>query len=773
MIAPAEILLGQIPPAIASFVANLGLDAKSIEFAAEADLDLDGRPTSRWLIGTAEQLYAITPSAPADQVSGPIAISSVERFRTFSAVGSAFFQVKVGGLFVDAVRFSNSRREQFDRIATQLENRRKGRPFLLDALTEPDSRLCPVCELPLPGRKAACPRCARQGGLLARAYGLLRPYGRQLVVLMVMMLVVVGLEFVPPILLGKVLVNQVLMPMKHGGWLIWLVAAIAVAQFSGAWLNVLIGRTSTWIGTRVTYDLRCRLVDKMMDIPVDFYDRSSVGSLMSRVLYDVEYLHGAVNQIAQGFLVNLLKIVGIGAVLFYLNWKLALLVMIPIPLVVAGTMFFWSYVYPRYSRVWDGQSKLAALLNGLLSGVRLVKAFAQENRERDRFSTMASSLRDSRRGLDMSMATFNPVMGYVFGLGGLIVWYAGGKEVLGQTMQLGDLITFLTFIGMFYGPIQQLTMFSNWVTGFLSSCQRVFEILDVAPEPSDGSEAVSPSPAGANVAQPPSAVINSSSNQTNGAGIVALPKIAGSIEFRNVTFGYDPYDPVLKDISFKIEPGQMIGVVGKSGSGKTTLVNLICRFYDVQHGEVLIDGVDVRKIRRADLRRHIGLVLQEPFLFRSSIAANVAYGRPGAPPTAVMDAAKAAYAHEFIVKLPASYDTRLGERGAGISGGERQRVSIARALLCDPTILILDEATSSVDTEAEQQIQRALSQLCKGRTTIAIAHRLSTLKGADRIFVLDNGYIVEQGNHDELMKIDGGVYAKLVRIQTELTKIEQ
>ncbi|MDD4889079.1 MAG: ABC transporter ATP-binding protein [Phycisphaerae bacterium] len=744
MIASTEILIGNAPQPVQPYLARLNIQPAEIEFAAEADLNLDGATCSSFLIGTADRLFAITPSAATDeQVIGPIYVKSAERFRTFSAVGSAFFQVKVQGLFLDLVRFSNARREQFDRIATQLENRRKERPFVRGALTEPDSRLCPVCSLPLPGRRAACPRCAQEGGLLARAYGLLKRYRGRLVVLMVMMLTVVGLEFVPPILLGKVLVNQVLVPMQHGGWLIWLVAAIALAQFSGAFLNVLIGRTSTAIGTRVTFDLRRQLQEKLMDISVDFYDRTSVGSLMSRVLWDVEYFHGAVNQIAQGFLVNLLKIIGIGAVLFYLNWRLALLVMIPIPLVVVGTMFFWSYVYPRYFRVWDGQSKLAALLNGLLSGIRLVKAFAQEERERDRFSTMASDLRDSRRGLDMSMATFNPIMGYVFGLGGLIVWYAGGRQVLGETMKLGDLITFLSLIGMFYGPIQQLTMFSNWVTGFLSSCQRVFEILDVEPGIGDAAKPV------------------------------PLPRMAGGVEFRNVTFGYDPYDPVIKDISFKIEPGQMIGIVGKSGSGKTTLMNLLCRFYDVQQGEIMIDGVDVRKLRRADIRRGVGLVLQEPFLFRSSIAANIAYGRPGAPPTAIMDAAKAAYAHEFIVRLPAAYDTRLGERGAGISGGERQRVSIARALLCDPTILILDEATSSVDTEAEQQIQQALGQLCKGRTTIAIAHRLSTLRGADKILVLDNGAIVEQGSHDELMKIDGGVYAKLVRIQTELTRIEQ
>jgi ATP-binding cassette subfamily B protein len=284
-------------------------------------------------------------------------------------------------------------------------------------------------------------------------------------------------------------------------------------------------------------------------------------------------------------------------------------------------------------------------------------------------------------------------------------------------------------------------MFSNWVTGFLSAGQRVFEVLDSTQAlPED------PSP-------------------------VRLKEVAGRIEFRNVTFGYDPYRPILKGVSLLIEPGTFVGIVGKSGSGKTTLVNLICRFYDVQEGQVLLDGVDVRRVASDDIHRNVGLVLQEPFLFRASIAENIAYGRPDAPAGAILDAARAANAHDFIARRPNGYDMKLGEHGAGLSGGERQRVSIARALLCDPRVLILDEATSSVDTESEMEIQRALAVLCKGRTTLAIAHRLSTLKNADLIYVMDDGRIAERGSHEELMAREG-IYHKLVKIQTELTRLE-
>jgi ATP-binding cassette, subfamily B, bacterial len=294
---------------------------------------------------------------------------------------------------------------------------------------------------------------------------------------------------------------------------------------------------------------------------------------------------------------------------------------------------------------------------------------------------------------------------------------------------------------MFYSPVQALSMFSSWLTGFIAAGQRVFEVLDSTSQLDEPQESR------------------------------RLIDLQGRVELRNVTFGYDPYSPVLKNVSLTIEPGQFVGIVGKSGSGKTTLVNLICRFYDPQEGSVLIDGEDVRALGTDALRENIGLVLQDPFMFRASIAENIAYGKPDADPMSIIQAARAANAHDFIAKKNAGYDTKLGENGAGLSGGEKQRMSIARALLTDPAILIMDEATSAVDTESEQEIQRALSHVCKDRTTIAIAHRLSTLKNADVIYVMDEGRVAESGPHAELMAADG-IYARLVKIQTALTRLE-
>ena len=558
--------------------------------------------------------------------------------------------------------------------------------------------------------------------------------------LLVLMLAGVTLDLIPPYL-TRILVDDVLMTQTRMDWLIWLVLALAVASLTRAVLNIFIGRTSTYIGTRITYELRQKLEKKLSSLSVDFYDKYPVGSLISRMVNDIDYFHGFVQQVAQGFLVNIFRIVGIGFMLFKLNAQLAIYVLIPIPFVVAGTWFFWHVIYPRYHKYWDSRSKITTLINGMLTGIRTVKAFAQEAHEGERFRSAAEYLRDSRRAVEMRTATFYPIFGFVFGIGGFIIWYAGGHRVLDETITLGTLMAFLSYLGMFYAPISALTMFSNWFTGFLTSAQRIFEIMDT----------------------------DNSINQPESP--LPMPKVRGKIELRNVTFGYDPYDPILKNVSLTIEPGQMVGIVGKSGSGKTTLINLICRFYDPQQGQILLDDVDIRNISNQELRKHVGLVLQEPFLFRSTIANNISYGRPGSGPREIMNAAKAANSHDFIIKQHSGYDTRLGERGAGLSGGEKQRVSIARALLCDPSILILDEATSSVDTESELKIQTALSLLSKGRTTIAVAHRLSTLRNADVIYVIDHGEIAENGSHEALME-EEGIYYKLVKIQTELTKLE-
>ena len=339
----------------------------------------------------------------------------------------------------------------------------------------------------------------------------------------------------------------------------------------------------------------------------------------------------------------------------------------------------------------------------MLSGIRVVKAFAQEPREFDRFNRSSDYLRRSRVTVEKATASFTAIMALIFSLGGLIVWYVGGRDVLAGTMTLGSLMAFLAYLAMFYAPLATLSQLTTWLTSFMTGCQRVFELLDTPTETNDPSQ---PEP---------------------------LTQARGEIRFENVTFGYERHRPVLKEVDFTIRPGEKIGIVGHSGSGKTTLVNLISRFYDVDTGRVLLDGVDIRNLATSDLRRNVGVVLQEPFLFRGTICDNLVYGRPDANPEDAITAARAAQAHDFILRTPLGYDTWLGERGAGLSGGERQRVSIARALLYDPKVLILDEATSSVDTESEKAIQEALRVLSRGRTTLAIAHRLSTLRDSDRI----------------------------------------
>jgi ATP-binding cassette subfamily B protein len=520
--------------------------------------------------------------------------------------------------------------------------------------------------------------------------------------------------------------------------LLLIVGGLALTRVLLGAVNAVKGVLANRVGTAMTSDLRARLVDKLQQLSVDYYDRHPVGVLMSRVAHDTEALYGFIHQFTSGFLLQILQVAGVGVMLFTLNAKLALWTLIPMPLVLYGSWFFWRYVYPKYYRYWDSASKQAGALAGMLSGIRVVKAFAQEQREYERFQQTSGALCQSRLGVEVSASTFSAVMQLVFSLGGLIVWFVGGRDVLGSRMSLGALMAFLAYLTMFYSPMTTLAQLTTWLTSFLTASQRVFELLDTTNRVREPERPES------------------------------LPEMRGRIRFEDVTFGYDRTRPVLKGFNLQVRPGERVGVVGRSGSGKTTLVNLISRFYDVDGGRVTLDGRDVRQLARGDLRRHVGVVLQEPFLFRGTVWENLVYGRPKASPEEALTAARGANAHDFIMRLPLGYDTPLGERGAGLSGGEKQRLSIARTLLYDPQVLILDEATSNVDTESEKAIQDALAVLTRGRTTIAIAHRMSTLRNADRILVMDQGRLIEEGTHAELLALHG-VYARLVRIQTQVS----
>jgi ATP-binding cassette subfamily B protein len=450
------------------------------------------------------------------------------------------------------------------------------------------------------------------------------------------------------------------------------------------------GRSSSFLGARVLHDVRAQVYAHLQKLSLAYYDKREVGAVMSRVQNDVGMLQNFLLDGAEDIVLSSLTILCVVIIMFTRSPVLALAVLLPVPFVIIGTNRYWRGLMKLWRRVWHQNSSLGARLADVLGGVRVVRAFAQEDREVARFLTKSGELRDATMRVEQKAAIFYPTLGFVMGLGGPIVWYLGGRGVLDGSLTLGGLTLFTVLLQRLYEPIQQLTRLINFTTRAMTAAERVFEVLDTEPE----------------IREKPDAV--------------PMPHVEGRVEFRDVIFGYEKHRPVLKGVDLEVAPGEMIGLVGHSGAGKSTLINLLMRFYDVQDGAILVDGVDLRDIRRGDLRSQIGVVLQEPYLFHGTIYDNIAYAKPSATPAEVMAAAKAAYAHDFVVSFPDGYDTVVGERGTRLSGGERQRISIARAILHDPRILILDEATASVDTETEAQIQKALQNLIKGRTTLRL-----------------------------------------------------
>ncbi|HEX2948967.1 MAG TPA: ABC transporter ATP-binding protein [Armatimonadota bacterium] len=498
---------------------------------------------------------------------------------------------------------------------------------------------------------------------------------------------------------------------------------------------------SASLGNRVTHDIRCQLYKHLQYLSLGFFDKRQVGGVISRVNQDTGQLQAFLVWASQDLANNLLLLVGIGVMLFKLNWQLALFVLIPAPVVALFAGNFWRRIRANMHRFFRRWGKLNAALNESLQGLRIVKAFAQEPREVHRFQTQSLEVALAGIKAERTASVLFASISLVIMLGSLLVWYIGGRNVLFGKMSLGDFWAFIAYVGMFYGPLQSLSFLFNFSSRSLTAAERVFEVLDTQPEVRDQASAG------------------------------ARKRLDGEVEFRNVVFGYERHRPALKGVSFTVQAGEMIGLVGQSGAGKSTTINLLCRFYDANEGEIRIDGVPIRDLSLEDLRSQIGLVPQDTFLFSGTIAENIAYAKPDATREEIIRAAKVANAHDFIRKKPDGYETHIGEGGKGLSGGEMQRLAIARAVLHNPRILILDEATSHVDVETEKQVQEAIARLVKGRTTFAIAHRLSTLKNADRLLVLKDGEIAEIGTHDELLAKEDGEFHRLVKTYQEISSV--
>jgi ATP-binding cassette subfamily B protein len=610
---------------------------------------------------------------------------------------------------------------------------------------ENDDAVCPKCGGPLNGEQEICEACTALQGIkagrsLLRLLSFARKRSSMAALGVGLTIASTAASMVPPYL-TRPMMDQVLIPFTEKGvantslvpWLLGGLALASVLTWILSWARTYV---IAWVSERITVDLRNQTYAHLQSMSLEYFGGKRTGDLISRVSSDSDRICYFLSVNLLDFANDVLMFVMTAIILLCIDWRLALATLIPLPIIAYLVHRVRSRLRSGFqlgSRAW---AEMTSVLADTIPGIRVVKAFAQERREVDRFRRANERVLHANDRVNRLWSFFGPVITLLTDCGMLIVWIVGVWQIIYmRNLTVGTWNLFLIYIARFYMRLDSMSRMVSATQRAAASAQRVFGVMDREATVQEPTHPVSPG------------------------------RLQGRIEFRDVGFRYGTRS-VIEHINLAIEPGEMIGLVGPSGSGKTTLVNLACRFYDAAEGAVLVDGTDVRSFPIQEYRRHIGLVLQEPFLFYGTIAENIAYGRPDASRQEILDAAKAARAHEFILRLPDGYDSLVGERGQSLSGGERQRISIARALLIDPRILILDEATSSVDTETEREIQLALDNLIRGRTTIAIAHRLSTLTRANRLVVMERGHIVEVGSQQELLEHDG-LYARLYRAQLD------
>lgn len=597
---------------------------------------------------------------------------------------------------------------------------------------------CPKCARPLPPGAKVCPRCRSKKELISGMYGIIKPYRWMLLLSVLLFLAVSLLQLVSPHLSG-ILVDKYIRAdqMPAMGAFVTVILTIFGVSLVQKALSVLRGLVTIHMGEGVIVRLRKQIFEKINKLSLGCIQRRTTGELMQRVNSDTEVVRDFITREMATVVEQMLVLISVTLIVFLYDWRLALLVLVPVPLVLFLYMTFHKFIRRMYHRQWKMNAKANTVLHDIFAGIREVKAYGTEEKETARYDSAISEERKIQIRNEVFFGKVQPILSFLMGVGQyLLLFYAGNSILKGGGMSYGDLTRFTAYVGMVYGPLRYMTTLPRRLVRTATAFSNILDLIE-------------------------------DDDVMREADVTKNLDIKGHIVMKDLCFSYNNEREILRDINLDIRPGEMIGLVGHSGVGKTTLINLVMRMYETKKGSLTIDGVDIKDISKESLRMGIGAVLQETYLFSGSIYDNIAYAKPSATKEEIITAAKTAGAHDFIVKMPDGYNSYVGERGSTLSGGERQRIAIARALLRDPKILILDEATSALDTETEAKVQEALAKLIKGRTVIAIAHRLSTLRNANRIVVLDKGTVAEEGTHEELMH-KGGIYFGLVMAQRQM-----
>lgn len=785
----------QLPKAVLELLSKNGIDKDDILASSQTDMNTECEYADGFVIVSSKLLAIITSPPVLDGIRSfkgfvskkdvadsyinerddwairIYAIESVTKLEIRNLVACAVLIGTIDDIDYRLSAFSNMYRKSmhkvsrtFDRIhdpKPEFSEENKGSfggdggPFGGDRDKE-DDEFCPICGMMYPDRnRKVCPKCMDRKSVFIRTLSFFKPYAWKIGLMFVCYVLMALIGLIWPYLNGTVLYDSVLakndkfiaaLPFAHGEYVIALLMVVGgmfLAKLLSLLIQILQGVLTAKVVPSVVCTIKQRVFERMSQLSIGFFKSKQTGHLMTRVLSDAEEVTGFFIDGLPYLFIHGLSLAAMVAMIFSIRWQMGIIAVVMVPILIIIGFRLRPILFNLYGHYHRARRRVNSRVNDNLTGARVVKAFGRERDENDRFGHDNIRFREA----DMAIAGFRVIYRVVYDctyrILMIVVWILGVRYVLVTgSMEIGVLMTVVGYIGQMQGPVGFFSRISHWWAESMNSAQRIFEILDSVP---DLLEAEEPK---------------------------KLTAPEGHIELDKVTFGYEINRPVLKDISLDIPAGSMLGIVGRSGAGKTTLVNLISRMYDPQEGSIRIDGVDVKEIAFRDLRRNVAMVSQETYIFRGTVIENIAYAKPGATSEEIINAARLASAHEFIMRMPDGYDTRIGSGGRDLSGGERQRISIARAILANPKILILDEATAAVDTETERSIQMSLRYLVKGRTTISIAHRLSTLRDADFLVVIDNGEITEQGTADELLKLKG-TYYKLMELQTKALALRE